>query len=99
MHDPRGTFGPAVFASMIAGFELTSRIYYTSSTMYAIIETGGKQYWVVPGETLRVEKLAGKKGDKLTFKALWTADVSRIVVPKWVAGFLKWRLEIDDGNP
>ncbi|MFH2203811.1 MAG: 50S ribosomal protein L21 [Elusimicrobiota bacterium] len=42
--------------------------------MYAIIETGGKQYWVVPGEMLKVEKLAGKKGDTITFAALWTAD-------------------------
>ena len=25
--------------------------------MYAIIETGGKQLWVVPGETVKVEKL------------------------------------------
>ena len=39
--------------------------------MYAIIETGGKQYWVVPGETIRVEKLAVDKGAKLTFEALW----------------------------
>ncbi len=42
--------------------------------MYAIIEAGGKQYWVVPGETLQIEKIEGKKGDKLTFNALWAAD-------------------------
>jgi large subunit ribosomal protein L21 len=42
--------------------------------MYAIIETGSKQYWVVPGETLKVEKLTGKKGDELTFTALWAAE-------------------------
>jgi len=42
--------------------------------MYAIIETGGKQYWVVPGETLRVEKLEGKQGDTLEFTALWAAE-------------------------
>ena len=39
--------------------------------MYAIIETGGKQYWVIPGETIKVEKLEAEKGAKLTFKALW----------------------------
>jgi large subunit ribosomal protein L21 len=39
--------------------------------MYAIIETGSKQLWVVPGETVRVEKLEAKEGDKLEFKALW----------------------------
>lgn len=49
-------------------------MYYTNPTMYAIIEAGGKQYWVVPGETIQIEKIEGKKGDKLTFKALWAAD-------------------------
>jgi large subunit ribosomal protein L21 len=39
--------------------------------MYAIIETGGKQLWVVPGETVKVEKLEAAVGDKLEFKALW----------------------------
>jgi large subunit ribosomal protein L21 len=31
--------------------------------MYAIIKTGGKQYRVSPGQTLRVEKLDGVVGD------------------------------------
>lgn len=39
--------------------------------MYAIIETGSKQLWVVPGETVRVEKLEAEAGAKLTFNALW----------------------------
>lgn len=39
--------------------------------MYAIIETGGKQLWVVPGETVKVEKLEAEAGAKLEFKALW----------------------------
>ena len=42
--------------------------------MYAIIETGGKQYWVVPGEILQVEKLSGQEGTEVTFKALWSAS-------------------------
>jgi large subunit ribosomal protein L21 len=42
--------------------------------MYAIIETGGKQYWVIPGETIQVERLEAKEGDKLTLKALWAAE-------------------------
>jgi large subunit ribosomal protein L21 len=42
--------------------------------MYAIIETGGKQYWVVPGEILQVEKLTVKEGAEVTFKALWSAS-------------------------
>ena len=30
--------------------------------MYAIVETGGKQYRVTPGDTFRVEKLPGELG-------------------------------------
>jgi large subunit ribosomal protein L21 len=33
--------------------------------MYAVIKSGGKQYRVSEGESLRVEKLAGAKGDTL----------------------------------
>jgi len=34
--------------------------------MYAVIRTGGKQYRVAQGDTLRVEKLAGQAGEKIT---------------------------------
>ena len=33
--------------------------------MYAVIKTGGKQYRVEPGTTLRVEKLDGEKGKNI----------------------------------
>ena len=35
--------------------------------MYAIIETGGKQYVVEAGDKIKVEKLDVKEGDKVTF--------------------------------
>jgi large subunit ribosomal protein L21 len=35
--------------------------------MYAIIKTGGKQYRVSPGQTVRVEKLDGAVGDSVEF--------------------------------
>ena len=35
--------------------------------MYAVIQTGGKQYRVQPGETIVVEKLDGDKGDSIEF--------------------------------
>ncbi len=35
--------------------------------MYAVIKTGGKQYRVVEGQRLRVEKLPGNEGDTVTF--------------------------------
>jgi large subunit ribosomal protein L21 len=35
--------------------------------MYAVIETGGKQYRVAQGDTLYVEKLDGEVGDAVSF--------------------------------
>ncbi|WP_024889878.1 50S ribosomal protein L21 [Luteimonas huabeiensis] len=35
--------------------------------MYAVIVTGGKQYRVMAGETLRVEKLEAEAGQEITF--------------------------------
>ena len=44
--------------------------------MYAVIRTGGKQYRVAEGETLRVEKLDGPAGTKLTFESLLLPGVT-----------------------
>src|SRR5215471_3184428 len=33
--------------------------------MYAVIRTGGKQYRVMPGQTVRLEELAGEVGAKI----------------------------------
>ena len=35
--------------------------------MFAVIKSGGKQYKVQPGDTLRVEKLPGAAGDSIQF--------------------------------
>lgn len=35
--------------------------------MYAVIETGGKQYKVQEGDTLFIEKLAANEGDQVVF--------------------------------
>jgi large subunit ribosomal protein L21 len=35
------------------------------ATVYAIIQTGGKQYRVTPGNVLRVERLPGERGDEV----------------------------------
>ena len=40
----------------------------------AVIATGGKQYLVKAGDTLRVEKLAAKEGEKLSFDPMLVAD-------------------------
>lgn len=35
--------------------------------MYAVIQTGGKQYRVAPGDTIRIESVKGDVGEKVTF--------------------------------
>ena len=35
--------------------------------MYAVIKTGGKQYRVAPGDTIRIERVGGDVGEKVTF--------------------------------
>lgn len=50
---------------------------------FAVIQTGGKQYKVAPGETLLIEKLPGelKKGDKVVFdQVLLVNDGSKTLV-------------------
>lgn len=49
--------------------------------MYAVIKTGGKQYRVEPGTTLRVEKLDGDAGTQLEFnEVLLVADGENVTV-------------------
>jgi|SRR5215470_1511386 len=35
--------------------------------MYVVIQTGGKQYRVAPGDTIRIERVEGKVGEKVNF--------------------------------
>jgi large subunit ribosomal protein L21 len=49
--------------------------------MYAVIATGGKQYKVTKGETLRVEKLAGDEGSTVKLdNVLMVADGDKVEV-------------------
>ena len=51
--------------------------------MYAIIRTGGKQYQVAAGDTLRVEKLNGEVGDTVELSdVLLVADGDDVKVGK-----------------
>ncbi len=38
--------------------------------MYAVIRTGGKQYRVAKGDRVKIEKLAGDVGGKVSFEVL-----------------------------
>ena len=42
--------------------------------MYAIVKQGGKQYWVIPGETFCVDRIEGKAGDEIQLTTLWAAE-------------------------
>ena len=52
--------------------------------MFAVIQSGGKQYRVSPGDLLRVEKLNGEVGDQITFEDVLLVggdDESRVGQP------------------
>ena len=55
--------------------------------MHAILETGGKQYRVAPGDVIRVEKLEGEVGSEveLPVKAAFT-DEGQLVTGGTVKG-------------
>ena len=42
--------------------------------MKAVIETGGKQYYVTEGDIIYVEKLDGEAGDKVVFNEVLLVD-------------------------
>ncbi len=46
--------------------------------MYAVISTGGKQYKVAQGQTLKVEKLPADVGDKVEFPVLMVVKDDQI---------------------
>ena len=49
--------------------------------MYAVVETGGRQYRVSPGDTIEVEKLAGEVGDTLRLaNVLLLGDGSEVTI-------------------
>lgn len=60
-----------------------ARLKKRRCTMYAIIETGGKQYRVQEGDSIRVEKLNFVDGDTIKFdKVLLVANDSNLNVGK-----------------
>ncbi|EXJ15420.1 50S ribosomal protein L21 [Imhoffiella purpurea] len=51
--------------------------------MYAVIQTGGKQYRVSEGDTLKVEKLTAEEGASIDFEqVLMVADGDEVRVGK-----------------
>ncbi len=67
--------------------------------MYAVIETGGKQYRVQEGDEFRVEKLDGQVGDNIVFdKVLVVSDDNGVKVGKPVIEGAKVEAEILDNG-
>jgi large subunit ribosomal protein L21 len=55
--------------------------------MYAVIQTGGKQYRVQPGDILQIEKLEGEVGasvkfDQVLFASNGSAETSKVWIGK-----------------
>ena len=49
--------------------------------MYAVVQTGGKQYRLSVGDSVRVEKLAGEPGDVIDLSdVLMVADGEQVSV-------------------
>ena len=46
--------------------------------MYAIVNTGGKQYKVAPGDKLNIEKLDAAVGDKVELEAICVVDGAKV---------------------
>lgn len=63
--------------------------------MYAVIQTGGKQYRVEPGEELTIDKLDGKVGDEVCFdRVLLVSKDDKVKVGKPVLKNVKVRAQI-----
>jgi large subunit ribosomal protein L21 len=62
--------------------------------MYAVIQTGGKQYRVAQGDRLKVEKLAGDVGGKISFDVLMVGGEGSAKIGAPVVGGAKVEGEI-----
>jgi large subunit ribosomal protein L21 len=50
--------------------------------MYAVVETGGKQYKVEQGTSFLVDRLDAKEGDKVALRAVMFRDADILAAPK-----------------
>jgi len=51
-------------------------------SMYAVVETGGKQYKVEKGTSLLVDRLSADEGDKVALRAVMFRDKEVLAEPK-----------------
>ncbi len=63
--------------------------------MYAVLRTGGKQYRVAAGDTIKVEKLEGKVGEQLELgDVLLIADGERLTLGRPLVAGAKIKAEV-----
>jgi len=58
----------------------TARLGRGGSSMYAVFETGGKQYKAAKGDIIWVEKLPVEPGKSVTFEALVVSDGDKVQI-------------------
>jgi large subunit ribosomal protein L21 len=65
--------------------------------MFAVVKTGGKQYRVAKGDTIKVEKLLGEVGDKIALSdVLMVADGEAVKVGRPLVEGARVEAEIVD---
>lgn len=69
------------------------------ANMYAVIQTGGKQYRVTAGDIIQVEKLAGNAGDTVKFDQILSLSGDKLLVgAPLVAGALVEAQVLEQGK-
>jgi large subunit ribosomal protein L21 len=53
--------------------------------MYAVVESGGKQYRVEQGSILLVDRLAAKEGEKVALRPVMIRDKEALITPEAIA--------------
>ncbi len=63
---------------------------------YAIVESGGKQYKAIEGQTIEVDRLADKEGAKVDLMALLMADGDDVMVGTPTVGSIQIKATVVD---
>jgi large subunit ribosomal protein L21 len=78
---PGNGYSPAALELRPVGPRLDQDQLGITNIMYAVIQTGGKQYRVAEGDTLKVEKIVADAGDTVELdKVLMIADGDNVRV-------------------
>lgn len=62
--------------------------------MYAIVRSGGRQHKVAVGDVVEVDRIVGKPGSPVDFKALLVVDGDQVTSDPWILEGVKISGEI-----